>query len=334
VYLDCGGVLRINCLFLAVLWGLSGCSSIMNEPQRPIFIQSSPPGAEFEITNKKGLPVHEGRTPEWVILDSSDGYFSGEHYDILFKSGDIMLGQAALKSKVSRWYFANLLFAQAGVAAMIVFDPLTGGMFRLPNTLNVSLDVGALEGDMPVSKPGEVVSRKAFSGPSNYVALPKSNWYISAEYGAEHIDVSSDFSSRRDVEGSVLNLGGAVGYRFDSNVVVQVGFVVSFNPGLFSESDRYSLERVDSVVGYAFDFGRLSVVPQLGVSAWDFSLDEGAFLNSGDAEMLRDQGKDIFGRLNVEYLFFKGIASYMNLQHASYDFGKSTSVNLGLKLKL
>ncbi|PCJ14586.1 MAG: hypothetical protein COB04_14945 [Gammaproteobacteria bacterium] len=327
-------MLRINYLFLAVLWGLSGCSSIMNKSQHPVFIQSSPSGADFEIANKKGLPVHEGRTPEWVLLDSSDGYFSGEHYDILFKSGDITLGQAALKSKVSRWYFANLLFAEVGVAAMLVLDPLTGRMFRLPDTLNVPLDVSALEGGLPDSKSRGKVSRKTVSGPVSYVPFPKSNWYILAESGGGQIGVNNDFDSGRDVDVSVVNFGGAVGYRFESNVVAQVGFEISVSPDLFGSFDSYSLGRIDPVVGYAFDFGRLSVIPQLGVSAWYFSVKEGAFLNPGEEETFGDEGQDIFGRLNVEYLFSRDIGGYISFQNSSYDFGRSKSINLGLKLKI
>jgi hypothetical protein len=43
-----------------------------------------------------------------------------------------------ITSKIDGWYFANIVFG--GLIGMVIVDPATGAMFKLPDAASVSLD--------------------------------------------------------------------------------------------------------------------------------------------------------------------------------------------------
>ena len=122
---------------LAVSIGLSGCASIVNDSSYPVAIQSAPDGAHFEVRNQLGVVVQTGSTPSTVMLPSSAGYFDGEKYTIKYSKPGFGDQTVTLDSSVSGWYWGNLLIG--GVIGMLVVDPLTGDMYRLPESASGSL---------------------------------------------------------------------------------------------------------------------------------------------------------------------------------------------------
>src|SRR5690606_1944201 len=116
---------------------LTGCASILGDNQYPVSINSSPSGVAFEISNRSGRVIHSGTTPGTVTLDSSAGYFKGEKYTIRFSQNGYTETSAPLSSQVSGWYWGNILFG--GLVGMLIVDPVTGSMYRLPPEVNVNL---------------------------------------------------------------------------------------------------------------------------------------------------------------------------------------------------
>lgn len=116
---------------------LSGCASIIGDTQYPVAITSSPSNAHFEVRNQKGLLVHSGETPSTVVLPSSGGFFDGETYSIKYSMEGREDTVVVLDSTVSGWYWGNILLG--GVIGMLIVDPATGAMYKLPETASGNL---------------------------------------------------------------------------------------------------------------------------------------------------------------------------------------------------
>lgn len=116
----------------------SGCASIVSDSSYPVAISSAPEGAIFEITNENGVKVHTGRTPTTVTLKSSSGYFSSASYNLTFKKDGFEDKTVVIEGSVDGWYVANILFG--GLIGLLIIDPITGAMWKLPEVHAVSLD--------------------------------------------------------------------------------------------------------------------------------------------------------------------------------------------------
>jgi len=108
----------------------SGCASIVGNSKYPVNVSSTPSGANFTITNKAGVVVHNGSTPNTVTLPSGRGYFKGEAYTITFKKDGYADASTTLETSMSGWYWGNILIG--GLIGLLVVDPLTGAMYKLP----------------------------------------------------------------------------------------------------------------------------------------------------------------------------------------------------------
>ncbi|MBZ9785638.1 hypothetical protein K9857_29245 [Pseudomonas sp. REP124] len=109
---------------------MSGCASIVGDSKYPVNVSSTPSGANFTIQNKQGIVVHNGSTPNTVTLPSGRGYFKGETYTITFKKDGYADTSTTLDTSMSGWYWGNILIG--GLIGMLVVDPMTGAMYKLP----------------------------------------------------------------------------------------------------------------------------------------------------------------------------------------------------------
>jgi hypothetical protein len=124
-------------LFVMSTIMLSACATIVSDSKYPVAIDTTPSGVEFVITNEDGVAVHSDTTPATVVLKSGAGYFNGETYkvscDIDDKSVDYILD-----SELDGWYIGNIIFG--GLIGFLIVDPATGSMWKLPDTVNISMD--------------------------------------------------------------------------------------------------------------------------------------------------------------------------------------------------
>lgn len=116
---------------------LGGCASIVGDSSYPVAIKSSPEGATFEVRDSSGKVLHTGTTPGTVTLKSGDGYFSGAQYTIAFNKEGHEPNEVKLDSSLSGWYWGNILFG--GLIGMLIVDPITGAMYKLPEGTSVDL---------------------------------------------------------------------------------------------------------------------------------------------------------------------------------------------------
>jgi hypothetical protein len=126
-----------NIYVLLTITLLSGCATIAGHTTYPVTISSSPNEAKFIVTNKAGHEVQSGITPSTVTLNSGAGYFSGEKYSVAYSKNGFNDAKAEIDSSVSGWYAGNLLIG--GLIGLLIVDPLSGAMYKLPENVTTGL---------------------------------------------------------------------------------------------------------------------------------------------------------------------------------------------------
>jgi len=124
-------------LLLAVSFFLTGCASIFSTSQYPVTIGSNPDQATITITNDKGKEIYKGKTPTTLTLKAGEAYFHGCSYTITFKKEGFEAQTATLQKELDGWFIGNILFG--GLIGMLIIDPLTGAMWKLPSDITVNL---------------------------------------------------------------------------------------------------------------------------------------------------------------------------------------------------
>ncbi|WP_237059943.1 hypothetical protein [Microbulbifer sediminum] len=122
---------------IAALTLATGCASILSDSKYPVTISSTPTGANFSVTNEAGLDVHSGVTPDTITLDASDGFFSSASYTVKYQMAGYNEQTFEIKAGMDGWYLGNILLG--GLIGMLIVDPATGAMWKLPETANATL---------------------------------------------------------------------------------------------------------------------------------------------------------------------------------------------------
>lgn len=128
---------------LAVVLALSltGCASILSKSEYSVSVQSSPSGAEITIIDERGSIVHKGTTPTIVTLKASTGFFNGADYTVKAKLANGETSTTSIRSEIDGWYIANVLFG--GIIGLLIVDPATGAMYKLPESAVLSFSESA-----------------------------------------------------------------------------------------------------------------------------------------------------------------------------------------------
>ncbi len=115
---------------------LSSCATIVSSQQKPTKIDSSPSKMAYVVTDAKGGVISQGITPSDVTLNRSSGYFKPGKYTIEIKKGGTVVSKEIVTASLNGWYFGNILVG--GVIGMLVVDPLSGAMYRMPESITVN----------------------------------------------------------------------------------------------------------------------------------------------------------------------------------------------------
>ena len=116
----------------------SGCASIVHGGPRTIPMTSTPPGATVTIYDRDGQQVMKQNTPFTANLKPKYAYFKGQQYRVVFEMPGYRPAEVQIRSTLSGWYFANIVFG--GLLGMVAIDPATGAMYNLmPNKVDQAL---------------------------------------------------------------------------------------------------------------------------------------------------------------------------------------------------
>jgi len=129
----------LSILPIALLF--TSCASIVSKSQWPVSLTSSPTGCQVSVKNASGIPIHQATTPCVVTLPSSAGFFQAARYQIEFSKKGLPTQTVSLSAELNGWYLGNILFG--GIIGILIVDPATGAMWKLPESSNVSLSAVA-----------------------------------------------------------------------------------------------------------------------------------------------------------------------------------------------
>jgi hypothetical protein len=120
-------------LTLALAWICiisAGCASIVDGGRdREVRIASTPSDAKVSIYDKKGELLCVNSTPTLLPLRRDHGYFSAEHYKLVFEKPGYLRAEETISSDLNGWYFGNFIFG--GLIGLFLVDPATGAMWTL-----------------------------------------------------------------------------------------------------------------------------------------------------------------------------------------------------------
>lgn len=121
-------VLAMLCILV-----LNGCATIFSTSEYPVTIRSLPSQMTVEVLRSDGYVVHKAKTPVTLTLttkkEKKKKRFEGEDYTIKLMRDDEVVGETELKSRLDRWYLANMI--HGGAIGMLFVDPYTGCMWAL-----------------------------------------------------------------------------------------------------------------------------------------------------------------------------------------------------------
>jgi hypothetical protein len=115
---------------------LSSCATIVSSRQVPTAIDSSPSKMAFKVVDQNGVVVTQGVTPSTATLNRSSGYFQPGKYTIEISKNGKVVGKETVSAGINGWYFGNILLG--GLIGMVIVDPLSGAMYRMPENVTVS----------------------------------------------------------------------------------------------------------------------------------------------------------------------------------------------------
>jgi len=117
-----------------------GCASIVSQSEYDVSITSKPTNSFITITDRDGMDIYTGSTPAHVRLPADAGYFAGARYTVKFEKTGFQTQTLFLQNKIDGWYFGNILIG--GVIGLLIIDPLTGAMWKLPSYMHAQLSSG------------------------------------------------------------------------------------------------------------------------------------------------------------------------------------------------
>ena len=128
-------------LLIVISLIMSSCASILSRSDYVVHIRSIPSQANFKIVNRFGDVVESGTTPRFVSLPASAGFFTRADYLITVTAPGYEDRSYNLRAIIDPLYYVNILFGGPGLLGMLVVDPLTGAMYKLPiNMVDLYLD--------------------------------------------------------------------------------------------------------------------------------------------------------------------------------------------------
>lgn len=113
----------------------TGCASIAGSPMHSVKISSGQQSYNFSVVDEEGEEVAKGTTPDTVVLRTSSAPFRAARYIVNFDSDGQAMQSKELNARFSPWYFLNIFAGYTGVIGILVIDPFTGALYRLPNDL-------------------------------------------------------------------------------------------------------------------------------------------------------------------------------------------------------
>jgi len=129
-------IANVVCVLMISIF-LTGCASILSKSMYPVTIDSLPTGATILIVDEDGKQIYKGTSPTTITLEAGKAYFDAREYTVTFSKPGYEEQTAVIKPTIDGWYFGNILIG--GLIGMLIVDPITGAMWKLPSDVRVTL---------------------------------------------------------------------------------------------------------------------------------------------------------------------------------------------------
>ncbi len=150
---------------------LSGCASMVGEPNQTVEIRSTPSQANIVVINENATVVYRGTTPASITLPKAGGgFWEGHDYSVEVSRPGYGTEYGFIESLTSTWYLLGNI-GTFGVGWFVV-DPTSGAMWDLsPRVLNIALSPeleSPSAAGAPAAAPGRVTApgRAAAASPA------------------------------------------------------------------------------------------------------------------------------------------------------------------------
>ena len=138
----------------------TGCATVFSDSSYPVTIVSCPPEAQYKIKNQEGDLLFSGVTPSEVTLDSEDGYFSAAKYTVELNKLGFEKTSVEIEGSLDSWYLGGVFFFPP---LMLIIDPVTGAMWKLPHYKAASLQANESANTLNKQKTEEINAKHVCS---------------------------------------------------------------------------------------------------------------------------------------------------------------------------
>lgn len=132
--------MRVRGVLAAAALLNAGCASVLSKSDWPVRFTSDQPGLAFEVIDEYGNTVVEATTPHTAVLASSAGYMDGMNYIVRFAGRERFLD-----AEMNEVTVVNLVIPFVGYLGILIVDPLTGCMWKMPEICRLIIPRGSAE---------------------------------------------------------------------------------------------------------------------------------------------------------------------------------------------
>lgn len=249
----------------------SGCATIFGQKEYAVTIQSVPKEINVSVRDLTGKSFFEGKTPATVTLSPNGGFFQNKSYVVSYTKEGFGQANAYLQPEVTGLYIVgNGMLSTYGLIGWLIVDPISGGMWRLPTSVEVSLgqerkdtliypSPTGMWGRMGIGIQPVFINDAPISLGSNlYSALffeIAPHWSLGIGGDILLYPTQSSLGFGTSQFNAALTLQGTVSYRFFENTVPSPYISLSAGPTINSFSGIGL--GISGIVGYQFEINRI-----------------------------------------------------------------------------
>lgn len=156
--------------------------------------------------------------------------------------------------------------------------------------------------------------------------------FLSVGIGQAKVEIDNGFDNE-PVSQPSFGYGFSVGYTFESNFLVQVGYTEIEGVSFAGAFDDFDLNYVDIEIGYKMSKNTFFLTPTIGYVSVNLDADEGAFFNQGEEDSVNDSDTNAFFGVILGFDPNKRFAIQLNNQFVNMDFGAFRVSTLNLTYK-
>ena len=158
---------------------------------------------------------------------------------------------------------------------------------------------------------------------------------LGLEFGGSPIEINSELAvldDEFDYDGYAF--GYILGYRWNSNMVVETNLNYASNDSFFKAFDYYETYEAKLMLGYSIEVNdNFRIVPLVGYTRWELEAKEGLFLNPGPEEESKADGTDFTYKLRMDFPIGELVVLSASYTKSNLEIGDIKLTQFGVKFE-